>query len=166
MGTRSTTDFFKFFIVPRNFCGQEKSIYNDNDYIMSYHYIFYHRAIYHDDTTFFYAKKVLIKNVLFFPILMLFLAFLYTVTKENINDKVYGSGFNSFQVRLFDFVQPISIANANFFTGVGLDDQQFINVRNSVKYSVNLDVVGFQNLEKGSSNSIMFFSLQQRVIPL
>lgn len=106
---------------------------------------------------FFYAKKVLIKNVLFFPILMLFLAFLYTVTKENINDKVYGSGFNSFQVRLFDFVQPISIANANFFTGVGLDDQQFINVRNSVKYSVNLDVVGFQNLEKGSSNSIMFF---------
>ena len=82
---------------------------------------------------------------------------MYNVTNDNITDKVLGEGTTSYQVRLFDLVQPLGIVMQHPLTGVGLDDQEYIELRNSVGYSMSLDLLNFTNIEKGSTNSIMFF---------
>ena len=46
----------------------------------------------------------------------------------------------------------------NPMTGVGLDDEQFIKIRQKTNFSLNLQAIDFSNVnDKGSTNSIMFF---------
>ena len=104
-----------------------------------------------------YFKDVLTKNILFLPIAIISLLSVYVITTDNVSNKLFGEGITSFQVRLFDFVQPLGIVMQHPLTGVGLDDQQYIELRNSIDYSISLDELNFTNIEKGSTNSIMFF---------
>ena len=104
-----------------------------------------------------YSVRVVKNNILFFPIVLLILFGLFSVTSSNISNKIYGDGSNSFQVRLFDLVQPFKMVADNPLTGIGLDDQQFIEVRNRVDYALWMKGINFDFLEKGSTNSITFF---------
>lgn len=104
-----------------------------------------------------YSFKLVSRNFLLLPIVVLFLLGLYSITSININDKVSGSGANSFQVRFFDLVQPMLIVFDNPLTGVGLDDQEYINIRSDIAYNLWLSNIDFDSLEKGSTNSITFF---------
>jgi len=45
----------------------------------------------------------------------------------------------------------------NPLTGVGLDDQEYINIRSDIAYNLWLSNIDFDSLEKGSTNSITFF---------
>ena len=105
----------------------------------------------------FYFKDVLKRNILLFPLAIIGLIFMYIITTDNVTDKVFGEGTTSYQVRLFDLVQPLGIVMQHPLTGVGLDDQQYIELRNSISYAMSLDELNFTNIEKGSTNSIMFF---------
>lgn len=98
------------------------------------------------------------KNIIFLPFGLLFIILVYFITSANISDKISGDGQFSFQARFFDLVQPMYMAYENPFTGVGLDDEQFVNTRSSTAYSLNLESLSFSNVnDRGSTNSIMFF---------
>tara|TARA_Y100001978_G_scaffold75575_1_gene67785 strand:- start:1686 stop:2909 length:1224 start_codon:yes stop_codon:yes gene_type:complete len=98
------------------------------------------------------------KNILFLPFTILSIILLYNITKKNISDKLHGSGQYSFQARLIDLVQPFYMVSQNPITGVGLDDEKFIKIRQNPSFSLNLKTIDFANVnEKGSTNSIMFF---------
>ncbi|MDG1916773.1 MAG: hypothetical protein P8I29_03050 [Flavobacteriales bacterium] len=98
------------------------------------------------------------KNILFLPISVLLIALVYFVTAANISDKLHGEGQYSFQARFFDLVQPLYMVYENPLTGVGLDDEQFMNTRQKTNFSLNLQALDFSNVnDKGSTNSIMFF---------
>lgn len=105
----------------------------------------------------FYSVTVVKRNLLLFPIIIGGLFGLYSITSLNLADKVVGEGATSFQVRFFDLVQPIYIAADYPLTGVGLDDQQYIEVRKRIDYNLWIDGISFDSLEKGATNSIMFF---------
>jgi hypothetical protein len=98
------------------------------------------------------------KNILFLPVGALLIVLVYSITSANISDKLSGDGQYSFQVRFFDLIQPIYMAYENPLTGVGLDDEQFMNTRQKTNFSLNLQLLEFSNVkDKGSTNSIMFF---------
>ncbi|MBH83264.1 MAG: hypothetical protein CMP70_01140 [Flavobacteriales bacterium] len=98
------------------------------------------------------------KNIFFLPFTILSIFLLYNITKKNISDKLHGSGQYSFQARLFDLVQPFYMVSQNPMTGVGLDDEKFIKIRQNPSFSLSLKTIDFTNVkEKGSTNSIMFF---------
>ena len=98
------------------------------------------------------------KKILFLPISVLLIALVYFVTAANISDKLHGEGQYSFQARFFDLVQPLYMVYENPLTGVGLDDEQFMNTRQKTNFSLNLQALDFSNVnDKGSTNSIMFF---------
>ncbi len=90
------------------------------------------------------------------------LYFFFTV---NMNEKIYGEGESSFQKRLFDLTQPLFIALEHPLTGIGLDIEQFQNMRSEFHFSSNTlqiieEKVGIESkvsgTDKGSTNSIMF----------
>ena len=98
------------------------------------------------------------KNIFFLPFTILSIFLLYNITKKNVSDKLHGSGQYSFQARLFDLVQPFYMVSQNPMTGVGLDDEKFIKIRQNPSFSLSLKTIDFTNVkEKGSTNSIMFF---------
>jgi hypothetical protein len=98
------------------------------------------------------------KNILFLPVGALLIVLVYSITSANISDKLSGDGQYSFQVRFFDLIQPIYMVYENPLTGVGLDDEQFMNTRQKTNFSLNLQALDFSNVnDKGSTNSIMFF---------
>ncbi|MBL6663082.1 MAG: hypothetical protein ISP71_03160 [Flavobacteriales bacterium] len=98
------------------------------------------------------------KNILFLPIAVFMTLLVYFITSINISDKLHGKGQFSFQARFFDLVQPLYIVAENPITGVGLDDEQFVQLRQKTKFSLNLEAIDFSNVnDKGSTNSIMFF---------
>ena len=98
------------------------------------------------------------KNIFFLPFTILSIFLLYNITKKNVSDKLHGSGQYSFQARLFDLVQPYYMVSQNPMTGVGLDDEKFIKIRQNPSFSLSLKTIDFTNVkEKGSTNSIMFF---------
>ena len=85
------------------------------------------------------------------------LVLVYFVTSANLSDKI-GERSNSFQARYFDLIQPLQMVYEYPFSGVGLDDEQFMYLRQKSIYSINLEVLDFSNLEeKGYTNSIIFF---------
>ena len=50
------------------------------------------------------------------------------------------------------------MVSQNPMTGVGLDDEKFIKIRQNPSFSLSLKTIDFTNVkEKGSTNSIMFF---------
>ena len=89
---------------------------------------------------------------------------LYFVSSINFNEKIYGEREFSFQKRLFDLTQPFFIALEHPITGIGLDIDQFQEVREEFYITSNLNEmfgeVGIeQKLEtksKGSTNSVMY----------
>ena len=89
---------------------------------------------------------------------------LYFFSSINFNEKIYGEREFSFQKRLFDLTQPFFIALERPITGIGLDIDQFQEVREEFYITSNLNEmfgeVGIeQKLEttsKGSTNSIMY----------
>ena len=104
-----------------------------------------------------YSTTVIRKNIFLLPIILSLFLGLYFITSLNLTDKILGDGATSFQVRLFDLVQPVLIAVDYPFTGIGLDDQQYIEVRNRIDYNLWIEGISFDSIEKGATNSIMFF---------
>lgn len=104
-----------------------------------------------------YSTTVIRKNILLLPIILSLFVGLYVITSLNLTDKILGDGATSFQVRLFDLVQPVLIAADYPLTGIGLDDQQYIEVRNRIDYNLWIEGIRFDSVEKGATNSIMFF---------
>jgi hypothetical protein len=104
-----------------------------------------------------YSTTVVRKNILLLPLFIALLLGLYSLASLNLSDKILGDGATSFQVRFFDLVQPVLIAIDYPLTGVGLDDQRYIEVRNRIDYNLWIDGISFDSLEKGATNSIMFF---------
>ena len=78
----------------------------------------------------------------------------YQLAQQNIEDKITGEGSTSANVRLYDLIQQVYISLDNPITGVGLDDQLYKNKR--TEYSLNIDELEYDALEKGSSNSLLF----------
>lgn len=104
-----------------------------------------------------YSTTVIRKNIFLLPIILSLFLGLYFITSLNLTDKILGDGATSFQVRLFDLVQPVLITVDYPFTGIGLDDQQYIEVRNRIDYNLWIEGISFDSIEKGATNSIMFF---------
>jgi hypothetical protein len=105
----------------------------------------------------FYSINVLKKNFFLLPIFIVGFLGLYSITSLNITNKIVGDGSTSFQIRFFDLVQPVLIAFDHPLTGVGLDDQQYIEVRSRVDYDFWISSISINTIEKGATNSIMFF---------
>ena len=74
--------------------------------------------------------------------------------EQNLEHKIVGDGSTSAQVRMFDLVQQMVVVIDNPITGLGLDDQVY--KRERYKYSINIDQLDYESLEKGSSNSVLF----------
>ena len=101
--------------------------------------------------------KIIKQKTYLTPILLLVFGSIFLVAQVNVEDKLSGKGEFSFQSRFFDLVQPIYILKDNPITGVGLDDEKYLEVRQQPRYSLNLGVLDFSNRSKGSTNSVMFF---------
>ena len=90
-----------------------------------------------------------------FPLLVISYP-LYHVGKTNFENKV-SERVSSMNKRIFDLVQPLSIAAENPITGIGLDAEHFQRYRS--EYYLDNNTQSFLTLsstEKGSSNSITF----------
>ena len=107
----------------------------------------------------FKTKKWLMSFVLalYIPVYMIF--------SVNVVEKIKGDREASFQKRYFDLVQPFFIALEHPLTGIGLDAEQFQNMRqdfyisssslNTLQESTGVESK-VRGTDKGSSNSIMF----------
>jgi hypothetical protein len=90
---------------------------------------------------------------------------LYMIFSMNVEDKIQGEKQASFQKRYFDLIQPLFIALENPLTGIGLDVEQFQNMRqefyisssslNSIQVKTGVESKA-NGTDKGSSNSITF----------
>ena len=94
------------------------------------------------------------RNVLITPILIAITIPFYQLIEQNLEHKIVGDGSTSAQVRMFDLVQQMVVVIDNPITGLGLDDQVY--KRERYKYSINIDQLDYESLEKGSSNSVLF----------
>ena len=90
---------------------------------------------------------------------------LYMIFSMNAEEKIQGEKEASFQKRYFDLIQPLFIAFENPLTGIGLDAEQFQNMRqefyiSSSSLSSLQEQTGIESkvrgTDKGSSNSITF----------
>ena len=90
---------------------------------------------------------------------------LYMIFSMNAEEKIQGEKEASFQKRYFDLIQPLFIAFENPLTGIGLDAEQFQNMRQefyipSSSLSYLQEQTGIESkvggTDKGSSNSITF----------
>jgi len=104
-------------------------------------------------------------RVYLIPTVLVVMLPLYMLFKINIEQKIYGESEMSFQIRLFDFIQPIGIALDNPLTGIGLDRDKFVEYRYSYFLPINSinkiqELSGImmkqQGTELGSTNSLMF----------
>ena len=98
--------------------------------------------------------KQIRRNLLLAPIFLVLAIPFYQLAQQNIEDKITGEGSTSANVRLYDLIQQVYISLDNPITGVGLDDQLYKNKR--TEYSLNIDELEYDALEKGSSNSLLF----------
>lgn len=105
------------------------------------------------------------KNKFLIPIVLLAAIPVYMIFSMNIEEKVQGEKEASFQKRLFDLTQPLFIAIEHPLTGIGLDIEQFQEMRQEFYFSSPVlrslqEQVGIESkvlgTDKGSSNSIMF----------
>jgi hypothetical protein len=104
-------------------------------------------------------------RVYLIPTVLIVMLPLYMLFKVNIEEKIYGDYEMSFQIRLFDFIQPVGIALENPLTGIGLDRDKFVEYRYSYFLPINSinkiqEFSGImmkqQGTEEGSTNSLMF----------
>ena len=111
-----------------------------------------------------YFSQKLLKNNTKIILFIVLIIPLYFVFNSNLNEKIYGEGESSFQKRLFDLTQPFFIAMENPLTGVGLDLDQFQELREG--FYINSDLNSTLNhfgieqrietTSKGSTNSVMY----------
>ena len=89
----------------------------------------------------------------------------YMIFSLNVEEKIQGEKEASFQKRYFDLIQPLFIALEHPLTGIGLDLEQFQNMRqefyiSSSSLSSLQEKTGVESkvrgTDKGSSNSITF----------
>ena len=106
---------------------------------------------------FIFFFKIAKQKIYLVPLFLIIISGVFVVAEVNVRDKLSGSGQLSFQARFFDLIQPLQILMDNPLTGVGLDDEQYVEIRQQPKYSLNLGVLDFSNRSKGSTNSVMFF---------
>ena len=90
---------------------------------------------------------------------------IYMIFSLNVEDKIQGEKQSSFQKRYFDLIQPLFIAIEDPLTGIGLDVEQFQNMRqefyiSSSSLNTIQEKTGVESkangTDKGSSNSITF----------
>ena len=104
---------------------------------------------------------IFIKSIKRNPIIYIFLGILiiyplYYLAKSNIENKSIENA-SSMNKRIFDFVQPLSIASKNPISGIGLDIEHFQKYRS--EYHLSDETQSFlttETTEKGSSNSVTF----------
>ena len=89
----------------------------------------------------------------------------YMIFSLNVEEKIQGEKEASFQKRYFDLIQPLFIALEHPLTGIGLDVEQFQNMRQEFFISFSSlsslqEQTGVESkvrgTDKGSSNSITF----------
>jgi hypothetical protein len=89
----------------------------------------------------------------------------YMIFSLNVEEKIQGENESSFQKRYFDLVQTLFIALEHPLTGIGLDGEQFLKMRqefyiSSSSLSFLQEEVGVESkvngTDKGSSNSVTF----------
>ena len=104
-------------------------------------------------------------NKWFMPFILALGIPIYIIFSLNVEEKIQGEKQTSFQKRYFDLIQPLFIALENPLTGIGLDVEQFQNMRqefyiSSSSLSYLEEQTGIESkvrgTEKGSSNSITF----------
>jgi len=104
-------------------------------------------------------------KIISIPLIVLLIIPIYVVFNLNVEDKMHGDRETSFQIRLFDLVQPFAIALEHPLTGIGLDRDQFVKYRFnyfvSMNFLTNLNEYSGLELTKsgtslGSTNSLMF----------
>ena len=111
-----------------------------------------------------YLKQEIKKTKFVIPAILI-LAASSIIFSINVDSKIKGERQSSFQKRIFDLTQPISIALEYPLTGIGLDMFQFQKIRQEFYISskslesIN-SIFGVEKkvevTDKGSSNSIMF----------
>ncbi|MDA0764958.1 MAG: hypothetical protein O3A39_11030 [Proteobacteria bacterium] len=111
-----------------------------------------------------YLKNEVKNNKFILLLVLILIVPVYMVFNVNIDEKIYGEGEFSFQKRLFDLTQPVFIALDHPLTGIGLDIDQFQQVREEFYINSNLNdmfrELGIQQkleiTSKGSTNSVMY----------
>lgn len=111
-----------------------------------------------------YLKNEVKNNKFILLLVLILIVPVYMVFNVNIDEKIYGEGEFSFQKRLFDLTQPVFIALDHPLTGIGLDIDQFQQVREEFYINSNLNdmfrQLGIQQkleiTSKGSTNSVMY----------
>jgi hypothetical protein len=111
-----------------------------------------------------YLKNEVKNNKFILLLVLILIVPVYMVFNVNIDEKIYGEGEFSFQKRLFDLTQPVFIALDHPLTGIGLDIDQFQQVREGFYINSNLNdmfrQLGIQQkleiTSKGSTNSVMY----------
>lgn len=94
---------------------------------------------------------------LLLPISLIFLLVFVPLFRSNVENKFQGDHQTSSLVRVYDFIQQITIIKENFITGVGLDDQRYEKIRLNYGISkVFQNVMGTNQVERGSTNSVLF----------
>ena len=104
-------------------------------------------------------------NKWFMPFILALGIPIYIIFSLNVEEKIQGEKQTSFQKRYFDLIQPLFIALENPLTGIGLDVEQFQNMRqefyisssslNSIQVKTGVESKA-NGTDKGSSNSITF----------
>ncbi len=103
---------------------------------------------------FFYLKSNLRRNLLLVPLILILTIPIVQITNLNVKDKISGEGFNSTLKRNIDLVQPFLLALDNPLTGVGLDDQMYVQEKD--KYEIKNENAYEGSFGRGTSNSITF----------
>ena len=104
---------------------------------------------------------IFIKSIKRNPIIYIFLGILityplYYLAKSNIENKSI-ENVSSMNKRIFDLVQPLSIAADNPISGIGLDIEHFQKYRSEYHLSDETQsLLITETTEKGSSNSVTF----------
>lgn len=97
------------------------------------------------------------KPAIIIPVFTIAALLFLPLFQSNLENKLSGDKKTSSMVRIYDLVQQVYVVKDNFITGVGLDDQRYQVIR--AKYGLPeawQQLLGYNQLERGSSNSILF----------
>ena len=105
---------------------------------------------------FIFIKYIKRNPVIYFFLGILIIYPLYYLAKSNIENKSI-ENVSSVNKRIFDLVQPLSIAAENPISGIGLDIEHFQKYRSEYYLSDETQsLLTTETTEKGSSNSVTF----------
>lgn len=94
---------------------------------------------------------------IYFPLTILIMLLFIPFMLGNLQNKFDGEKTNSSYARLVDVVQQAFVIEDNFWTGVGIDDQQYAKIRSTyLIQGVTGDNTQSVSIDRGSTNSILF----------